>query len=128
MWPNSVNKKDLIISFYRGSGAGGQHRNKTDSACRIKHIPTGIFSTCESHKSQAQNKKEAFKRLSEKLIPLMCREEAKERYKFTDRIRTYNQKTSIVIDHRTNKSYEFSKFLAGDYIESIRKDLLTTKK
>jgi len=54
-WPHDVTKKDLKISYYRGSGPGGQHRNKTDSACRILHLPTGISVESQDSKSQKQN-------------------------------------------------------------------------
>jgi len=59
----TLTKKDFRIDFYRGSGKGGQHRNKTSSACRITHIATGLSSTSEDERSQHQNKKLAFNRL-----------------------------------------------------------------
>lgn len=62
----TLSKKDFRIEHYRGSGKGGQHRNKTDSACRITHIITGISACSEQERSQFQNKKIAFKRLCDK--------------------------------------------------------------
>lgn len=59
----SITKKDFRVEFYRGSGAGGQHRNKTDSACRITHIASGAVGMSEDERSQYQNKKKAFERL-----------------------------------------------------------------
>lgn len=56
MWPNNVTKKDLRIDYYRGSGAGGQNRNKRDTACRIVHIPTGITTQAQEHRTQEQNR------------------------------------------------------------------------
>jgi len=56
-WPYDVTKKDLKISYFRGSGPGGQHRNKKDTACRILHIPTGISVETQEYKSQKQNLK-----------------------------------------------------------------------
>lgn len=70
-WPNDVRKSDLRIDTYRGSGAGGQHRNKTDSAVRITHLPTGISAQAEDERDQSRNKKLAFRRLCNKLVPLM---------------------------------------------------------
>lgn len=61
----SVTLKDCKIDYYRGSGKGGQKRNKTSSACRVTHISSGAIGECENHRSQEQNKKEAFKRMSE---------------------------------------------------------------
>lgn len=59
----SLTKKDFRIQYFRGSGAGGQHRNKTDTACRITHIASGSVGECQEHKSQSQNRKTAYKRL-----------------------------------------------------------------
>jgi len=73
-WPNTVRKDDLRIEFYRGSGPGGQHRNKTSSACRITHKITGISAQCEDERCQHKNKKIAFRRLAAKLVPLMKKE------------------------------------------------------
>ena len=56
----SLTKKDFKLSYYRASGKGGQHRNKTDSAVRIIHSASGALVTCETHKSQHKNKREAF--------------------------------------------------------------------
>jgi len=61
----SVTKKDLVIETYRGSGAGGQHRNKTDSAVRITHPASGAVGKSEDQRSQYQNKRVALKRLTE---------------------------------------------------------------
>lgn len=59
----SVTKKDLRVEFYRGSGAGGQKRNKTSNACRITHIESGAVGKAEDERHQAQNKKLAFRRM-----------------------------------------------------------------
>lgn len=58
-----LTKKDFIIQYFRGSGAGGQHRNKTDSACRIIHQESGAVAECQEQRSQSQNRITAFKRL-----------------------------------------------------------------
>ena len=55
-WPNEVTKEQLEVSFYRGSGPGGQNKNKRDTACRIKHVPTGITTQAQEHRTQNQNK------------------------------------------------------------------------
>jgi protein subunit release factor A len=114
-WPETVRKSDLRIDYYRGSGPGGQHRNKTDSACRITHLPTGITAQSEEHKHQPQNKKAAFRRLAEKLIPLMKQAVETERVQQeTGRIRTYHGIRNEVKDHRTSKKAPMDKVLAGN--------------
>jgi protein subunit release factor A len=62
-----IKESDLKIEFYRGSGPGGQHRNVTDSAVRIRHLPTGIVAQASENRSQARNREMAMKRLAEAL-------------------------------------------------------------
>lgn len=101
-----INPNDLKIDTYRSSGAGGQHINKTSSAVRITHLPTGIVVTCQEERSQIQNKRQAMKLLYAKLTELEeekkidgkinQRLEAQE----TTKIRTYDLNNNILIDHR----------------------------
>ena len=125
-----INSEDLRIDTYRASGAGGQHINKTDSAVRITHLPTGIVVTSQSQRSQVQNKETAYKALVSKLISLQL-EQQKENIKqiqgeikaneWGNQIRSYVFcPYTMVKDHRTN--YETSNVndvMDGDIMQFI---------
>jgi len=116
-WPSSVDKSQLRIEYFRGSGAGGQKRNKTSSACRITHIPTGHVAACEAHRGQAKNRAEAFRKLAEKLVPTMkaAARYAPLRERIEKRIRTYHEPRGDVIDHRVpEERFRYDTVLGGD--------------
>ena len=107
-----INPEDIRIDTYRSSGAGGQHINKTSSAIRITHFPTGIVVQCQNERSQHMNKDKAMKMLSAKLL-LLKRKEQEEKLSgirgevtdngFGNQIRSYVlQPYTLVKDHRTN--------------------------
>ena len=105
---------DVRVDTYRSSGAGGQHVNKTDSAVRLTHLPTGIVVTCQNERSQTQNRETAFKILRSRLLDLKMKEEAAEMTRlkgsmtaagFGSRIRSYVlHPYTQVTDHRTETS------------------------
>ena len=109
-----LNLDDVRVDTYRASGAGGQHVNKTSSAIRLTHAPTGIVVTCQNERSQMQNRETAFKILRSRLLELKMRSEAEERSRlkgdriaagFGSRIRSYVlQPYTMVTDHRTDVS------------------------
>jgi peptide chain release factor 2 len=109
-----INPDDIRVDTYRSSGAGGQHVNKTDSAVRITHFPSGIVVTCQNERSQTQNRETAFKILKARLLEKRLRDEAEERSKlkgehtaagFGNRIRSYVlHPYTQVTDHRTDTS------------------------
>ncbi len=120
-----INPADLRIDTYRSSGAGGQHINKTDSAIRITHLPTGIVVECQDERSQHQNRARAMEVLYSRLAQL---EEDKRNAQATemrhsilssgdrsDRIRTYNFPQSRITDHRINLTvYRLDEVLSGN--------------
>ncbi len=129
-----VNPADIKIESCKSSGAGGQHINKTESAVRLTHKPTGIVIECDQERSQLQNKEKALKLLYTKLYDIKQREQEelisstrKSQVGSGDRsekIRTYNFPQSRVTDHRINKTlYSLGAFLNGD-MNGIIDDLI----
>lgn len=120
-----INPADLRIDTYRASGAGGQHINKTDSAVRITHLPTGLVVECQDERSQHKNKAKAMKVLNVRLQDKIDRErqaaEASERRSLvgsgdrSERIRTYNFPQGRMTDHRINLTlYKLDYIMDGD--------------
>ena len=127
-----VNESDLKIDTYRASGAGGQHVNKTESAIRITHIPTGLVVTCQDESSQHKNRAAALKVLKSRLLAAeqekVAAARAAERRSLVStgdrsaKIRTYNFPQGRVTDHRINfTSYKLNEILDGDITEIIEK-------
>ncbi len=110
----TISDDEVRLDTYRASGAGGQHVNKTSSAVRLTHLPTGIVVTCQNERSQLQNRESALKILRARLLERQLREEADERSKlkgehtaagFGNRIRSYVlHPYTQVTDHRTDTS------------------------
>ncbi|MEE8119304.1 MAG: peptide chain release factor 1 [Gammaproteobacteria bacterium] len=120
-----LSPKDLKIDTYRASGAGGQHVNKTDSAIRITHLPSGIVVECQDERSQHKNRARAMSLLKAKLLDSerekLATEQTETRRKLvgsgdrSERIRTYNYPQGRVTDHRVNLTlYKLDSILAGD--------------
>ena len=126
-----INPADLRIDTYRASGAGGQHINKTDSAVRITHLPTGIVAECQEGRSQHSNKAQALRvlnaRIQEKDRSERAAKDAAERKSLigsgdrSDRIRTYNFPQGRLTDHRINLTlYKLLYIMEGDMDDVIQ--------
>jgi peptide chain release factor 1 len=124
----TINPSELRIDTYRASGAGGQHINKTDSAVRITHLPTGIVVECQDDRSQHKNKAQALKVLAARIKDAQLREqnakEAATRKSLigsgdrSERIRTYNFPQGRMTDHRINLTlYKLDFIMDGDLDE-----------
>jgi len=125
-----IDEKDLRIDYFRASGAGGQHVNKTDSAVRLTHFPSGLVVSCQDERSQIKNRAKAMKILQSRLLDL---EIQKKQESETDarrsmvgtgdrsaKIRTYNYPQGRVTDHRINLTlYKLEAVMQGDIQELI---------
>jgi peptide chain release factor 1 len=131
-----IDEKDLRIDVYRASGAGGQHVNKTESAVRITHVPTGIVVAQQTEKSQHKNKAQAMKILKAKMFEAersrIAATRAAERKDLvgsgdrSERIRTYNFPQGRVTDHRINLTlYKLDRIISGDELGEIVDALIT---
>ncbi len=125
-----VNQADLRIDTYRASGAGGQHVNKTDSAVRITHIPSGIVVECQDERSQHKNRARAMSLLQARLLDAQVTEQQTEQAEKrrllvgsgdrSERIRTYNFPQGRMTDHRINLTlYKLDQVVQGDLDEVI---------
>ncbi|MDD3242167.1 MAG: peptide chain release factor 1 [Eubacteriales bacterium] len=125
-----INPGDLRIDTYRASGAGGQHINRTDSAIRITHLPTGLVVECQDERSQGKNKEKAMRVLRARLYDRMQAQQeaeysANRRVQIgtgdrSERIRTYNYPQSRVTDHRIGMTlYSLDKFMQGEMDEML---------
>ena len=125
-----IRPQDLRIDTYRSGGAGGQHVNKTESAIRITHLPTGIVVSCQNERSQIQNRETAMKMLQARLYDYYASQKNDEYTQNrrsqvgsgdrSERIRTYNFPQSRVTDHRINMTmYQLELFMDGDIQEML---------
>lgn len=125
----AIDPKDLRIDTYRASGAGGQHVNKTDSAIRITHIPTGVVVSCQEERSQHKNRARAMKMLSSRLFALekekqdskvsQMRKEMSGSAERADKVRTYNYPQNRVTDHRVGVTVNRLEYIMQGELDDI---------
>jgi len=125
-----INPSDLRVDTFRASGAGGQHVNKTDSAVRLTHIPTGTVVECQDERSQHKNKARAMSLLQARIMDTEIEKQQKEQAQTrkslvgsgdrSERIRTYNYPQGRVTDHRINLTlYKLDEIIQGDLNQVI---------
>lgn len=125
-----LNPADIKMEVYRASGAGGQHVNKTSSAVRLIHVPTGMVAECQTERSQTQNREYAMKLLKSRLYEIKLKEQNDEITQArrsqvgsgdrSEKIRTYNYPQGRITDHRIGLSiYQMEDFLNGNLDEMI---------
>jgi peptide chain release factor 1 len=130
-----IDKKDIREDTFRASGAGGQHVNKTDSAIRLTHLPSGIVVECQDERSQHKNRARALSLLKAKLLDVAQAEQQAEQAETrkslvgsgdrSERIRTYNFPQSRVTDHRINLTlYKLDEVIEGD-LDHVVQPLIT---
>jgi peptide chain release factor 1 len=133
-----INSKDLEIDTFKASGAGGQHVNKTESAIRITHVPSGIIVQCSEERSQLQNRARAMDMLRAQLAERK-RREAEEAVGSlrrsqvgtgdrSEKIRTYNYPQDRITDHRINQNYQNIKAILDGDMGRIVTDLQTDER
>ena len=126
-----INKADLRVDTFRASGAGGQHVNKTDSAIRITHIPTGLVVECQDERSQHKNRARAMSLLQSRMLSAVQEKQQSEQADArkslvgsgdrSERIRTYNYPQGRVTDHRINLTlYKLPEIMEGDMASVIQ--------
>ncbi|HFC29717.1 MAG TPA: PCRF domain-containing protein, partial [Oceanospirillales bacterium] len=126
----TINPADLRVDTFRASGAGGQHVNKTDSAIRLTHIPTGIVVECQDQRSQHKNKAQAMALLQSKITNIEKDKQESEQSESrklqvgsgdrSQRIRTYNYPQGRITDHRINLTlYKLPEVMEGDLDQVI---------
>lgn len=132
---DDINERDLKIDYYRASGAGGQHVNKTESAVRITHIPTGIVVQNQDERDQHRNKAKAMEVLRNRIYHQQLNQYRSEindsrrsqhgSGNLSEKIRTYNWPDSRVTDHRIGLTlYGIDSMLEGDHLETILDKLI----
>jgi len=124
-----INSADLKVDTYRSSGAGGQHVNKTDSAIRITHVPTGIIVACQQERSQHKNKDKAMRLLKAKILESQQQKQLDEIASTrnlqvgsgdrSERIRTYNFPQNRLTDHRINLTKHSLNFIMDGDLDEI---------
>ena len=123
----SIDMREIRLDFMRAQGAGGQHVNKTDSACRATHVPTGISAVSQEFREQPKNKEKALSTLRQRLYELHCKETDAENAQMRkdqkgtgnlgEKIRTYNWPNNRITDHRTGEQkFGLDSMLKGELL------------
>jgi len=122
-----INKAELKIEYMRGTGPGGQKKNKTESACKITHIPTGITAYCQDERTKTANYRLAMKTIEQRIAEDKANKKAEIRkqrrdiaIKDTTIVRTYDFSRGLVTDHRTGKTGSIKDILRKGKLDKLR--------
>jgi peptide chain release factor 1 len=123
----SISKNEIRIEYTKGSGPGGQNRQKNETACTITHLETGLKAYCCNERSRSANYKKAMKELEQRLKALKEEVKAKDKKQRRERairetktIRTYDYSRGVVTDHRTGKSASIKDILQKGKLDKLR--------
>jgi protein subunit release factor A len=106
-----LNKKDLQYSWFSGTGAGGQHRNKHMNCLRLKHVPSGIQVVGQNNRDRISNEREALEKLTERVRSFYHPVVQKERFRAKENIRSYREPDNIVVDHASGEVFSYKKIV-----------------
>jgi protein subunit release factor A len=116
-----LNKKDLEYSWFSGTGAGGQHRNKHMNCLRLKHVPSGIQTTGQNHRDRISNEREAMEKLIARVRSFYHPEVQKERFRAKEQVRSYREPDNIVKDHASGEVFSYKEIVLDADPEELEK-------
>lgn len=123
-----LSKKDLVYSWFNGTGCGGQNRNKTSNCLRLKHIPTGIQVTAQRQRDRIANEQDAIEKLTKRVKSFLHPEVQKERFRAKEVIRNYREPDNLVKDLASGETFSYKDIVLDADTSEVGKMIETRKK